>query len=121
MVVGNAVTALVLWNFFPMHMRGVEKTLTDTMHIILAVDPFILLTIIFGAAAFPNGFRLYSIATIVLMLVPAVIGFSYVAPLAANQPTSWLGLSERISQYGNLLWHLALAVVLLRAGPSPGQ
>src|SRR5262245_57024970 len=24
MIVGNAVNGLVLWNFFPMHMRGVE-------------------------------------------------------------------------------------------------
>jgi Protein of unknown function (DUF998) len=57
MIVGNAISGVVLWNFFSMHMRGVEKTLTDTMHLILAVDPFILLTIIFGAAAFQNGFR----------------------------------------------------------------
>jgi len=117
MVVGNAVNSLVLWNFFPMHMRGVEKTLTDTMHVILAVNPFVLLTVIFGVAAFRNGFRFYSMATILIMLVPAVLSFSYVAPLRANQPTPWLGLAERISQYGNLLWQFALAVVLLCRTP----
>lgn len=36
MVVGNAANGLVLWNFFPMHMRGFEATFTDTMHVILA-------------------------------------------------------------------------------------
>jgi len=117
MVVGNAVNSLVLWNFFPMHMRGIEKTLTDTMHIILAVNPFVLLTVIFGVAAFRNGFRLYSMATILIMLVPAVFSFSNVARLAANEPTPWLGLGERISQYGNLLWQLALAGLLLRSTP----
>ena len=100
-----------------MHLRGVEKTLTDTMHIVLAVNPFVLLTVIFGVAAFRNGFRFYSMATILIMLVAAVISFSYVARLGANQPTPWLGLAERISQYGNLLWQLALAVLLLRRRP----
>ena len=28
MMVGNAVNDLVLWNFFPMHMRGAEATFT---------------------------------------------------------------------------------------------
>ena len=36
MFVGNADDGLVLWNIFPMHMRGVESTLTDTMHVNLA-------------------------------------------------------------------------------------
>jgi hypothetical protein len=84
MVVGNAVNSLILWNFFPMHMRGVEKTLTDAMHVILAANPFVLLTVIFGVAAFRNGFRFYSMATILIMLVPAVLSFSYVAPLRAK-------------------------------------
>lgn len=73
------------------------------MHTILAINPFVLLTVIFGVAAFRNGFRFYSMATILIMLVPAVFSFSNVARLDANQPTPWLGLAERISQYGNLL------------------
>jgi len=77
----------------------------------------VLLTVIFGVAAFRNGFRFYSMATILIMLVLAVLSFSYVAPLRANQPTPWLGLAERISQYGNLLWQFALAVLLLRSTP----
>lgn len=28
----NAANALVLWNVFPMHMRGTPPTFTDTMH-----------------------------------------------------------------------------------------
>jgi hypothetical protein len=36
MMVGNAVNGLVLWNFFPMHMRGAEATFTDTMHVTLS-------------------------------------------------------------------------------------
>jgi hypothetical protein len=85
---------------------------------VVAVNPFVLLTVIFGVAAFRNGFvRFYSMATILIMLVPAVLSFSYVDSLRVNQPTPWLGLAERISQYGNLLWQFALAFLLLRRTP----
>lgn len=114
MIVGNAVNSLVLWNFFPMHMRGVERTFTDAMHVILAINPFILLTVGLGVAAFRNWFRFYSIGTILILLVPAIVGFSFVPQVGANQPTPWFGLAERTSIYGNLLWHAVLAIVLLR-------
>jgi hypothetical membrane protein len=47
MIVANALDALALWNLFPMHMRGVAPSVTDTMHAILAINPFVLLTIAF--------------------------------------------------------------------------
>src|SRR5512143_3236048 len=51
----------------PMHQRGTERTLPDTLHIVSAiVDVLLFLLIIgFGAMAFGKRFRLYSIATIV--------------------------------------------------------
>jgi len=70
MLVGSAVNSLVLWNFFPMHMRGDEQTFTDTMHLILAVNPFVLLYLGLGTAAFKYWFRFYSIGTIVMLFVP---------------------------------------------------
>ena len=36
-----------------------------------------------------------------------------VPEVAANQPTPWFGLSERISQYAHGLWPAMLAIVLL--------
>jgi Protein of unknown function (DUF998)/F420H(2)-dependent quinone reductase len=112
-IFGNAINALVLWNFFPMHMRGVEQTFTDTMHVILAVNPFVLLSIGLGVSAFRNWFRFYSIGTIAIVLVCAVLGFMYVPQVGANQLTPWLGLAERIAQYSNQLWQVVLAVLLL--------
>jgi Protein of unknown function (DUF998) len=114
MMVGNAVNGLVLSNLFPMHMRGVEPTLTDTMHAILTSNPFVLLTVGLGVAAFRNWFRIYSIWTILIIFVPATLAFSYIPQLVTNQPTPWLGLTQRISIYGALLWQLVLAIVLLR-------
>jgi pimeloyl-ACP methyl ester carboxylesterase len=116
MIFGNAVNSLVLWNFFPMHMRGVTPTFTDAMHIILAINPFVLLSVVFGIAAFKGWFRSYSAATVLVLLVPALFSLSYVTAVAANQPTPGMGLTERVSQYGNQLWQALLALVLLRKG-----
>jgi predicted SAM-dependent methyltransferase len=113
-IVGSAVNSLVLWNFFPMHMRDAEKTFTDTMHLILAINPFVLLYIGLGTAAFRNWFRFYSIGTILILFVPAIFAFSYFSQVGANQPTPWLGLTERISQYSFMLWQAVLAIVLVR-------
>jgi hypothetical protein len=91
------------------------------MHLILAINPFVLLSIAFGVAAFQNWFRFYSIATIVIIIVLATVALSYVPAVSANQATSWLGLSERSSQYAHQLWHAVLAIVLLRNCSAPGR
>ena len=110
----NAIDALVLWNFFPMHMRGSEPTFTDLMHGLLAIDPFLLAAVVLGAVVFRGWFRVYTITTIVFTSVLAIIGFSYVSAVIANQPTPWMGVCERAAQYATNLWYAVLAVVLLR-------
>jgi hypothetical protein len=114
MIIGSAVNSLVLWNFFPMHMRGFEPTFTDTMHGILAINPFLLVPLVLGVIAFQNWFRFYSIGTILMVIVLATLGFMYAPQVFTNQPTPWLGLIERIGIYGHLLWTAVLAIVLLR-------
>lgn len=119
LVAANGVDSLVLWQF-PMHMRGAAPGFTDKMHVILAINPFVLLSIAFGVAAFRSWFRFYSVATIVVLVVLATVALLYVPQVAAHEPTPWLGLSERSSQYAHLLWHAVLAIVLIRrAGTSP--
>lgn len=75
---------------------------------------FGVLTVGLGVASFRNWFRLYSIGTILILVVPATLAFLYVPEVGANQPTAWLGLTEHISIYGNAVWQLVLATVLLR-------
>jgi hypothetical protein len=72
-----------------------------TLPVILAVNPFVLLSLVLGAAAFQNGFRQYSIATIVILVVMAVIAFSYVPAVNANQLTPWLGSRSGVGQFEN--------------------
>lgn len=110
----SAVIGLLVWNIFPMHMRGVERSFTDTVHLILATNPFVLLTLILAIMAFRGGLRVYSAITIVVMVVPAVAAFSYAQALDMNQPTPWLGATERLAQYGYEVWQAVLAFAFLR-------
>jgi Protein of unknown function (DUF998) len=115
----GALEALVLWNFFPMHMRGAPQTATDTMHLLLAANPFVPLGMVVGASAFRGWFRTYTLGTLVLLLVLAAYGFSYAPALAAGRPTPGLGLSERIAQYGYGVWEVVLVAVLWGAAGLP--
>ena len=110
----NTIDALILWNFFPMHMRGAQPTFTDTMHGLLAIDPFLLVAIVLGAIAFRGWFRVYTVTTIILTMALAVAGLSHIPAVFANQPTPWMGAAERAGQYTTNLWYAVLAVVLLR-------
>jgi hypothetical protein len=122
LMVGNAAMGLMLWNIFPMHMRGVEATLTDTMHIILAGVGviFILLAVVSGSFAFGKRFRFYSIGTILMFCAPSILVFllSLSFPQFSEKTVvipPLTGVSERISTYVYLLWQVVLAIVLLRA------
>jgi len=108
---------LVVTLFFPIHLRGVEGTLTDTMHAILTGVGvlFILLAMGFGAAAFGKRFRLYSIGTILILLVFGALAGLDGPRLAANLPTPWMGVWERVTIGAYLLWVVVLAIGLLRA------
>ena len=110
----NATDALVLWNFFPMDMRRSQPTFTDTMHGALAIDPFLLAAIVLAAIAFHGRFRVYTIATIVFTSALAALGFSYASLVFTNQPTPWMGASERAAQYATNIWYAMFAVLLLR-------
>jgi hypothetical protein len=97
-----------------MHMRGQQPTFTDMMHGMLAIDPFLLAAVVLGAVAFRGWFRTYTVTTIVFTSVLAVMGFSYVSAVIANQATPWMGAIERASQYAMNVWYAVLAVVLRR-------
>lgn len=107
----------VLAIFFPMHLRGAGATLTDTLHKALTAVTvlFMLLIIGLGAAAHGTRFRLYSIGTVVLLVVFGILAGSDAPRIEAGLPTPWVGVKERINIYGYMLWMLVLAIALLRA------
>jgi uncharacterized protein DUF998 len=104
----------------PMHLRGAGFTLTDTMDIVWAMVTVLLtmLAIGFGAAAFDKRVRFYSIATLVILVVFGPLAGMDGPRIAANLPTPWVGVWERISIAAFMLWVVVLAMALLRELPS---
>jgi len=119
-VTGVGVLGLVGWPFAPMHQREVLAagggTLSDTMHLTLAAVSSLLfvMSIALGATASGKPFRLYSMATIVVVLVFGAFTGMDASKISDNQPTPWVGITERIAVFGSMLWIAVLAIALLR-------
>jgi len=118
----NYGIASFLWLFASMHQREVladgGKTPAESLHIILVVVTVLgnLLTIGFGAVGFSKRFRLYSIVTILILLIIGGLTGPAAAPrIEANLPTPWFGIWERIIILGFLLWVTVLSMNLLRS------
>ncbi len=112
------IFAYCAWNFYwpPMHQRGTETSLTDTLHLVWASVTVVLMMLMmgFGAAALGTKFRFYTIATMILLM-----GFGYLTGLEApkipdNLPTPLLGIWERILIGLFMFWVIALSITLLR-------
>jgi Protein of unknown function (DUF998) len=118
-VTGAMMIAQGVMGFYwpPMHLRGAEMTLTDTLHIVWAAVTvlFMAAAIGFGAAALGRGFRRYSIATVVIFLLFGTLTGLDGPKIAADLPTPWIGIWERINIGAFLLWVVVLAVALMRA------
>jgi len=100
--------------FAPMHLRGESPGLTDTMHIALTIVTVILIFLILGFSVnrFGKTFRVYTILTILLVLVFGSLTGKDGAKLAANEPTPWMGLTERINIYAFMIWVAVLSLKL---------
>jgi hypothetical protein len=121
-IAGALVIAHGVLGFFwpPMHLRPVLAagggTLSDTLHIAWTFVTVVLmmLSIGFAAVAFGRRFRVYSIATIVLLVAFGAVTGTYAPSIQANLPTPWVGVWERIDISFFLLWVAVLAITLLR-------
>lgn len=112
-----AIGVLDLFAYFaPMHVRGSEVTFSDTMHIVLTVATVALIlgAIGFGAVALGPRFRLFSFATLAVVILFGTAAGAQGSRVAAGLPTPWFGLLERANIYGYMLWMAVLAVTLLR-------
>ncbi len=117
-VVGALMIITGVIGFFwpPMHLRGTEPSLTDTLHIVWTAVSGLLTLVAMGCAAAALGkrFRIYCIASIVVLLTTGAMTSVDAPKIAANLPTPWIGVWERFSIVFWMLWLLVLAVALLR-------
>jgi CubicO group peptidase (beta-lactamase class C family) len=109
--------------FFEMKPRGTGSLESDAPHIILT-GGLVLLTLLaigFGAFAFGTRFRIYSVATLLTVVVCGALTAPNGARIAAGQPTPGFGILERITVYSSLLWMAVFALALLRRRDTTGQ
>ena len=101
---------------FAMHQRGLGSLASDAPHIILtgALVLLLLIAMGFGTLALGKRFRLYSFATVLIVIGFGALTSTFAARLAAGEPTPGMGIVERIDVYSALLWLGVLGVALLR-------
>lgn len=117
LIIAKEILGVIATVWAPMHVRGTPGTFSDTMHLILtAVGVFLCMlpAMVFGAAAFGRRFRFYTAVTIIIFVACGVWTFLDVPLLAANLPTPWSGLRERINIFSYMLWLMVLSISLLR-------
>ena len=114
------INGLMGLTWSPMHQREVLAagggTFTDTWHLAMSVITVLLmfLSIGFGAVAFGEKFRFYSIVTILVFIVFGVLTFSEAPSIDKNGSTPFIGLWERINIAAFMAWLFVFAIILLR-------
>jgi CubicO group peptidase (beta-lactamase class C family) len=116
LLIGYAAIGFTGPTLFEMHRRGADGPASDAPHIVLTGVLVALTLLAIGVGAFAVGrrFRVYSLATLLTVIVLGALTAPYGARLAAGQPTPGLGILERINIYSSLAWMAVLAVALLR-------
>ena len=111
----------VLWAFFPMHQRGAAMTWTDVGHIVLGAVTMTFFVTLVAVGAFTLGrrFRVYSFATLALLVPSGMATFAFAPRLIAGESTPFLGVIERFNVYGSMFWVAVLGAALLRRQRSP--
>ena len=101
---------------FSMQQRGAGSLTTDAPHIIITAVMVLLLlgAMAAGAFAFDRRFRLYSLATIGVVLLFGAWTSRFAPHIAAGEATPGLGILERIDVYAAMLWIAVLGVMLSR-------
>jgi len=110
----------ILWPFAPMHQREAlaagMKSLSDTMHIVMSMITvlFFMLMIGFGAVAFGKKFRVYSFATLTILVTFGILTTIDSPGISKNLPTPFIGVWERINIGVFMIWVIVLAIILLK-------
>ncbi len=104
----------------PMHTREVLAagggTVSDTLHIVWTAITVLLMlfSIAFAAGGLGKKFRVYSVITIVVLLLFGILTGMDSPRMEKNLSTPRMGIWERISIAAYMTWVIVLAMVLLR-------
>ncbi len=97
---------------FQMDPRDVEGSVRTMVHERATAVMVISMLLAMTAGAFVHGvrFRIYSLATLLTVIVFAGVTFQQVATLAAHEPAPYVGLIERVNIYAWMLWVAVLSM-----------
>ena len=123
LLIGYAAIGFAGPTFFEMSQRGASSLAGDAPHMVLTgvLVLLLLLAIAFGAFALGKRFRVYSFATLLIVVMFGALTAPYAALIAVGQPTPGFGIVERTTVYSSLLWVAVLAIALLRRHSSAAQ
>lgn len=121
LLLGYALVGEIGYSSYPMQQRGAGSLSSDLPHIVVTAGVLLLFLLAAGVGAFALGrrFRIYSLATLAIIIVFTALMVPLAIQLAAGRPTPGLGILERIVVYSMQIWVAVLAVALLRL-PRPG-
>jgi hypothetical protein len=118
LMIGSAVLGFTGPTLFEMNVRqsGGDPR-ADLLHIAVTGALSLIILLFIGSGAFIRGrwFRIYSFATIAIMLVFGALTGLASRPMATGGPTPWMGVYERTLLGAYLLWVAVLGLSLLRA------
>jgi hypothetical membrane protein len=116
LLAAGAVT-IFLHPLAPIHGRGVEVGLTDTMHQVVTVAwaLAVFAAVALGAVAYRGWFRFYSLATLMVLPLFGWLAANLDEARTADLATPWMGFFERVNAYTLFAWMVVLAVILLRS------
>jgi hypothetical protein len=114
------VNAIIGFFWPPMHTREVLAegggTISDTLHIVFTIItvPLMVLCIGLGASVFGKRFRIYSIVTLIVLIIAGSLTGADGPKISKNLPTPFIGVWERINIGVYMLWVIVFAILLLQ-------
>jgi len=114
-VAGFAVVGIPNHTFWAMSSRGMATGFNDTMHMTLSMvfGVIVMAQIVLSAVAYRGWFRLYALATVVVVAVFGIASGMAMQGIDQND-TPWAGAFERINAYAYFAWLVVLAVMVVR-------
>lgn len=97
---------------FQMDTRDVEGSVRTLVHERATAVMVLSMLLAMAVGAFVHGirFRIYSLATLLTVIVFAGLTFQQVTMLTAHEPTPYFGLIERVNIYAWMLWVAVLSI-----------
>ncbi len=111
---------LIGLGWMPMHQRAVLAagggTISDTLHLTWGALTVLLMLgeMAVSVPLFGSRFRSYTFGTCVVVIVAGAVTARGAPDVAANAATPWLGVWERISVLGYMLWQAVVSWRLAR-------